>query len=227
MSKKALIIGNSDGIGLRLTKRLLDNTWSIIGISRSFSPLNNSEYKHIVSNVEDESFTEHLKTITSGDNRIDLCVYCVGIGEPLNLEEMQKEIDVFNVNLMGLIKTATVIVPKMVKRGSGHLIGLSSLADDMLSPEAPSYHATKAGFTCYLESLALALRPKSVAVTNVRFGFVDTKMAKGDLKPFMMSVEKAVGHIMKCIKKKPVRYSAPKIVIPLIKIRKFMLNLRR
>jgi hypothetical protein len=26
-------------------------------------------------------------------------------------------------------------------------------------------------------------------------GFVDTKMAKGDVKPFMMSVEKAVDHL--------------------------------
>ena len=69
----------------------------------------------------------------------------------------------------------------MVKRGQGHFIGVSSLANELLSAEAPSYHASKAGFFNYLGVLALALKPKGVHVTNVRFGFVNTKMAKGNI----------------------------------------------
>ena len=75
------------------------------------------------------------------------------------------------------------------------------------------------------ESLALALKPKGVHVSNVRFGFVDTKMAKGDVKPFMMSVDKAAQHVLRCIEKKPVRYTTPRIVIPLVKFRKCMMRL--
>jgi len=71
--------------------------------------------------------------------------------------------------------------------------------------------------------LGLALKLKGVFVTNVRFGFVDTKMAKGDIKPFIMSVEKAVDHLQTCIKKKPARYTAPRIAIPLVKLRKLMM----
>ena len=113
----------------------------------------------------------------------------------------------------------------MVKRGQGHFIGISSMADELLSAEAPSYHASKAGFSNYLGCLALALKPMGIHVTNVRFGFVDTKMAKGDVKPFMMNVDKAVDHLEKCIKKKPACYSAPRIAVPLVKFRKFMLRL--
>jgi hypothetical protein len=51
----------------------------------------------------------------------------------------------------------------------------------LLSSEAPSYHASKAGSSNYLGGLASALKTKGVHVTNVRFGFVDTKMAKGDV----------------------------------------------
>ena len=43
---------------------------------------------------------------------------------------------------------------------------------------APSYSASKAGLSSWLGGLALALRPRGVHVTNVRLGFVDTKMAK-------------------------------------------------
>jgi hypothetical protein len=52
-------------------------------------------------------------------------------------------------------------------------------------------------------------------------------MAHGDVKPFMMSLDQAVNHLMRCIDKKPVRYTAPKIVIPLVKFRKWMLNLQK
>jgi NAD(P)-dependent dehydrogenase (short-subunit alcohol dehydrogenase family) len=113
----------------------------------------------------------------------------------------------------------------MVERGSGHFIGLSSVADVLLSAEAPSYHSSKAGFTSYLESLALALRPRGIYVSNVRFGFVDTKMAKGDVKPFMMTVDRAAGHMVDCIHRKPVRLTAPRIVIPLVAFRARMLRL--
>jgi hypothetical protein len=50
-------------------------------------------------------------------------------------------------------------------------------------------------------------------------------MAHGDVKPFMMSVERAVKHLLRCVEKKPVRYSVPRIVIPLVKFRKWMLRL--
>lgn len=66
-------------------------------------------------------------------------------------------------------------------------------------------------------------RPKGVFVTNVRFGFVNTKMAESAVKPFMMSVEKAVDHLETCMNKKPARYAAPKIMIPFLKFSKLIM----
>jgi short-subunit dehydrogenase len=156
---------------------------------------------------------------------VDLCIYFAGIGQPLNPLDMSSESRIIAVNLTGMVRTAGAVIPQMVKRGEGHFIGISSFADELLSSEAPSYHASKAGLSNYLGGLALALKPKGVYVTNVRFGFVDTKMAKGDVQPFKMSVEKAVDHLELCISKKPIRYTAPKISIPLVKFRKLMMKL--
>ncbi len=50
-------------------------------------------------------------------------------------------------------------------------------------------------------------------------------MAKGGVKPFIMGVDKAAQHLISCIKRKPIRYTAPRIVIPLLKFRKMMLRL--
>jgi short-subunit dehydrogenase len=225
MGDQALLIGNSDGIGLATTRELLRKGWNVAGISRSDSPVEHPCYVHVLCDVSSDDYPGRLEVFQKKIGPIDLCIYCAGIGELLDPADMRSEYCILDVNLTGMVKTASGVIPGMVERRRGHFIGLSSLADDMLSPEAPSYHASKSGFTCYLESLALALRPKGVRVTNVRFGFVDTKMAKGDDKPLMMGVDKAVSHLIRCIRKKPVRHTAPRLAIPLVKFRKCMLRL--
>ena len=224
MNKKALIIGNSDGIGLAVSRSLLNQSWQIVGISRSPSPIADSAYIHYTTEVQKKVYLNNLRTIAKNNGPFDLCIYSVGIGELLDVSDMSGEIQIVDVNLMGMIRTASVIIPYMVEQAAGHFIGISSVADNLISPEAPGYHASKAGFSTYLESLALALKGTGVAVTNLRFGFVDTKMAKGDVRPFMISVDRAVDHICACISKKPARYTAPKIVIPLVKFRDFILR---
>jgi len=211
---QALIVGNSDGIGLATTRRLLAAGWNIIGISRSESPITNTNYHHRVADVSDSGYSELLKDLLLG-YPLNLCIYCAGIGELINISDMSNE---------PKVRTAAEVIPQMVKREQGHFIGVSSFADELLSAEAPSYHASKAGFSNYLRGLALALKSKGVQITNVRFGFVDTKMAKGDIKPLMMTVDKAVDHLEFCIRKKPVCYTAPKMAIPLVKFRKLMMR---
>ena len=226
MNKNALIIGNSDGIGMGLTKALLNQGWRITGLSRSVAKIKHPSYQHHILEVQSDTYLPVLERVVETIGIIDLCVYCPGIGELLDVTNMGAEIEIFEVNLLGMVKTASVVIPRMVSQGHGHFIGLSSMADEMLSEEAPSYHASKAGFSNYLVGLGLALKSRGVSVTNVRFGFVDTKMAKGDVKPFMMSVEDAVRHLMKCIEGKPVRYTAPRMMLPLVKFRRWMLGFR-
>jgi NAD(P)-dependent dehydrogenase (short-subunit alcohol dehydrogenase family) len=220
----ALLIGNSDGIGLAATKRLLERDWNVAGISRSPSAIEDERYDHRVADVSEARFTEVLESC-AGRGRVDLCIYCAGIGELLNLGDMGAEARVIDVNLTGMVRTAAVVIPMMVQSGRGHFMGLSSLADDLVSGEAPSYHASKAGFSNYLDGLARAVAPHGVHVTSLRFGFVDTKMARGDVRPMMMSVERAVRHIEHCMKKRPRVHTAPRGAIPLVKFRKIMMKL--
>ena len=225
MNSTALLVGNSDGIGLATTQAWLKKEWHVIGISRSNSPIKDPSYQHITVKVQKDEYWDILKSTLEKVEHLDLCIYCAGIGERLDISDMDDEAHIVEVNLLGMVKTTSLVIPAMVKRGKGHFIGLSSFADELLSGEAPSYHASKAGFSNYLESLSIATKPMGVQVTNVRFGFVDTKMAKGDVKPFMMSIEKAIDHLQTCIEKKPMCYTAPRIAIPLVKFRKLIMKL--
>jgi short-subunit dehydrogenase len=211
-------------MGLATTRRLLARGWSVTGVSRSASPIDSAGYCHRVLDVGDSRYSGLVRELVR-DGQPDLCIYFVGIGELLDLADMSNEVRVMDVNLTGMVRTAAAVIPQMVIRGEGHFMGISSMADELLSAEAPSYNASKAGFSNYLGGLALALKARGVYVTNVRFGFVDTKMAKSNVKPFMMSVEQAVDHLEICIRRKPARYTAPLVLSPLLKLRKLWMRL--
>lgn len=224
-NQRAILIGNSDGIGLAATKRLLASGWEVVGISRSKSPITAHAYRHYVADVSAREYPQLLRDQIL-EQPPDLCVYFVGIGEWLNLADMQEEPRIIDVNFTCMVKTVAAVIPSMVKNGQGHFIGLSSLADSLPTAESPSYSASKAGFTSYLQGLARALKPKGVYVTNIRYGFVDTKMAKANFRPFMMSVEEAVDHLEHCIITKPACYAAPRIAALLTPLMKVLTHLK-
>jgi short-subunit dehydrogenase len=203
----ALVIGSSSGIGRALCERLLDDGWAVIGVARR-AGLTRPGYVHVIADVLDAGYRDALAAAI-GEQVIDACVYAAGIGHPLDVATLAGEAAVFATNLGGLALTAEVVVPAMVARGAGHLVGLSSQADRLISAEAPSYAASKAGMSAYLEGLAGALRPRGVAVSNVRFGFVDTAMAKAEVRPFLMSAPRAAAVIARVIARRPVRRTAP------------------
>src|SRR6266508_4433053 len=187
----ALVVGNSDGIGLAFTQHLLAPGWSVTGLSRSPSPIDDERYVHHVVDVTEPRYREVLADAAQARGDVDVCAYVAGVGEPLDVKDLAAQTAIFEVNLMGAVKTAEVVVPAMVATGRGHLIGVSSLADVGIFADAPGYAASKAGLSSYFLGLALALRPHGVAVSTVRFGFVDTKMAKAPVKPMMISVDRA------------------------------------
>lgn len=223
-NSSALIIGNSDGIGFALTRRLLDLGWTVYGLSKRDSGVKHAKYIHCVTDVTAREFRDILSAQVQ--TPFGLCVYCAGIGEELDLEQLGHERLVFEVNLMGAVKTIEVLLPVFLQRGSGHLIVLSSIADALISKEAPSYAASKAGLSTYLEGMAMAIRGTGVCITNVRFGFVDTKMAKGEKMPLIMTTDRAVRHILRCMEKRPIRYTRPRTMGALVCLLRWLIRLR-
>ena len=207
--KRALLIGNSDGIGLALTRRLLDQGWAVTGISRSPSPLSAEHYHHHVADILDRPrYRDALRRAWADE--VDTVIYCAGIGESLQLDDLGFDTQVFDVNLTGAVIAISETVPHMVARGHGHFIGLSSQADSFINADAPSYSASKAGLSSYLHGLALALRKRGVALTHIRFGFVATKMAKAEIQPFIVDADRAARVVERCMRKRPIRYTFPK-----------------
>ena len=90
MKNTALLVGNSDGIGLETTKILLQQGWHVTGISRSNNSIADQVYHHIVADVKNHNFTAQLRDAVNTRGIPDVCIYCVGIGELINFSEFLK-----------------------------------------------------------------------------------------------------------------------------------------
>jgi len=211
MPQKILIIGNSDGIGAAITRALVVRGDLVVGISRSPSPLGPDGPRHVVQDVAAADYPEILRRIIVEEGPFDTCIYCAAIGSALKLPDLSQEAHVIEVNFTAMVHTLATLTPGWLEKGRGHFIGLSSLADDFYNADAPSYTASKAGFSNYLISMALRLKTQGVQVTNIRFGFVDTKLPKASWKPLMMTPDQAANHVIRCLQSKPMQLSVPKL----------------
>jgi len=224
--KRILIIGCSDGIGLGTARQLVIDGWRVVGISRSRGPLEHADYHHEVLDVGRPGFRAKLAEIVAQKGPFDACLYCAGIGTARDLASLDKDIEVFQVNLMAAVETAAELIPSMVKAGRGHFVVLSSQADALIAPDVPSYAASKAAMSAYFEALALALRSSGVLVTNIRFGFVDTKLAKAPVRPFLRSTDWAVKIVVTALRGKAIRVTRPRRLVPLIKLLRWLTDWR-
>jgi short-subunit dehydrogenase len=115
------------------------------------------------------------------------------------------------VNFDAAVATLTAVLPRMLERRRGHLVGVSSIAGYAALPRSSMYCATKAGLAMFLEALRLDLIGTGVHATSINPGFVRTPMT--DLNefpmPFMMEVDAAADLIVRRLKKAPAIIDFP------------------
>src|SRR5262249_19713309 len=130
---------------------------------------------------------------------LDLVVANAGFGKELHATRLTWEdaAPLLQVNVLGSIATLTAALPKMVARGSGHLVGISSLAGTRGLPTSSVYSASKAALSTFLEGLRVDLAGSGIGVTDVRPGFIATA-ATANAKhpmPLLMQLDDAIDRI--------------------------------
>ncbi|MGF1669453.1 MAG: SDR family NAD(P)-dependent oxidoreductase [Balneolaceae bacterium] len=214
--KKAIVIGATSGIGKGIAKLLADNNYKV-GITGRRADLLN-ELKNENSNsyliksfdvTDTKDAVEKLDELTTELGGLDLLILSSGTGdlnEKLDFDIEKRTID---TNVLGFTCVAVWAFNYFEKQKFGHLAAISSVGGLRGSRQGPSYNATKAFQINYLE----ALRQKAiflkypVFVTDIRPGFVDTDMAKGDGQFWVSTVNKAARQIFNAInRKKKIAY---------------------
>lgn len=209
--KKAIIIGATSGIGKGLAKILTDNNY-IVGITgrriELLDELKLEKPKSYFTKTFDITNTnviaQNLEALTIELGGLDLLVISSGTGDLNENLDFEIEKRTIETNVMGFTCIANWAFSYFENQKSGHLIAISSVGGLRGSRIAPAYNATKSYQINYLEGLrqkATKLKTQ-IFVTDIRPGFVDTEMAKGEGQFWVATVDKATQQIFRAIKQK-------------------------
>mgnify|MGYP006084073857 CR=1 FL=1 len=95
-----------------------------------------------------------------------------------NERDLLAALNVMRSNFEGPASILAVLANHFEQRGSGTLVGISSVAGERGRAKNYVYGSAKAGFTAFLSGLRNRLAKKGVHVVTVLPGFVATKMTK-------------------------------------------------
>jgi short-subunit dehydrogenase len=92
--------------------------------------------------------------------------------------------DMLQVNLLSAYHITRILLPPMIKRRSGHIFNISSIAALQAYPDGGSYSISKFALTGFSKNLREELKPYSIKVTCVYPGAVYTDSWAGSgVKP--------------------------------------------
>jgi short-subunit dehydrogenase len=211
MMKRAIVIGATSGMGRGLAKLLVDNNYQV-GITGRRTTLltelkkENPEMFFVKTfDISDTgAVVQNLEELVAELGGLDLLVISSGTGDLNDKLDFAMEKRTIDTNVLGFTCVVDWVFNYFEKQRGGHLVAISSVGGLRGSRRGASYNASKAFQMNYLE----ALRQKAtnlkmpIIVTDIRPGFVDTDMAKGEGLFWVATVEKAVHQIFRAIQRK-------------------------
>ncbi|MCB1180379.1 MAG: SDR family oxidoreductase [Leptospiraceae bacterium] len=167
----ALVTGASSGIGLEITKKLLEMGISVYGVSRTNpgDKLPQENFHFIEADLSNsKDMQDKLIPLSKSIPNINILINSAGVGifglhEELDFKELE---NMMYLNLVTPILITRIFLRKM-KKIKGTIINISSMTSKKSSPLASAYSATKAGLSKFGESLFEEGRKSGLRVINI------------------------------------------------------------
>ena len=184
---RALVTGASAGIGLAFAERLARDGYDLILVARRRERLeelakrlresHKAEVEVLVADLTDAGDLLGAEQRASTAPGLDLLVNNAGFGTagPFRTLDPDAEEREVLLNCIALVRLTRAALPRMVERGRGGVINVSSMAGFMPSPYNATYGATKAFVNSFTEALAQELRGTGVVVQALCPGFTRTE----------------------------------------------------
>jgi NAD(P)-dependent dehydrogenase (short-subunit alcohol dehydrogenase family) len=179
--KVALITGASQGIGAALVKAYRDRNYQVVATSRSIQPSDDDGVVTVSGDIADRKTAERV--IVEGltrFGRIDTLINNAGIfiAKPFT-EYTQADYEAYlGTNIAGFFHMTQLAITEMEKRGSGHIVQIStSLVDNPIAGVSSVLASlTKGGLNAATRSLAIEYARRGIRVNAVALGTIKTPM---------------------------------------------------
>ncbi len=209
--KRAVIVGATSGIGRQLARVLAGHKYFVGAAGRREDLLNElkAEYPGQISiaalDVTDlPTVATKLEALIQEIGGLDLLIFSSGTGHLNPALDFAPEKETIDVNVLGFTQVMDWAFRFFETQGTGHLVGITSIAGLRGGRHAPAYHASKAYQISYLEGLRQKARQQKlpIVITDIRPGFVATAMAKGDKMFWVAPADKAARQIYQAVESK-------------------------
>ena len=212
--KRVFITGASSGIGMALAREFSDEDVVLGLISRRIEQLDNlandlatDVYVYAADVGDSLAMKSAAEAFIQSVGVPDLVIANAGVSSGTLTSEAKDQVvfeQIMRTNVLGMVHTYQPFVEAMKIRGSGTLVGISSIAGFRGIPGSGAYSASKAAATAYLESLRVELSSSGVNVLTVCPGYIKTPMTDVNpfYMPFLMDADRAARSIRKAIIKK-------------------------
>lgn len=208
--KKIIIVGATSGIGRQLSFIYVAKGCKVAVTGRRAALLD--EIKAISPqqvytscfDVMQEDSPQKIQRLIDELGGLDLLIYNSGFGEVSKDLRYEIENTTTQTNVNGFLRVVVFAFNYFTQQGRGQLAVTSSVAALRGNSWAPAYSASKAFISKYAEGLNLkAIKMKTaVIVTDLRPGFMDTKLARGNGRFWIVSPQKAARQIAQAIEKR-------------------------
>ena len=171
--KRTIITGAGSGLGLELTRLLLQDGWRVLGLdidTHELADTTNSNLTYRKIDVTDrESLKEVITTFCETHKGIDILFNNAGVGEGTLFSAYPPEHWdwIIDINLKAVIHATYFVLPEMQKAKDGLIVNMASMAGIANLPRMSPYNVTKAGLISLSESLNHELCHTNIKVVCV------------------------------------------------------------
>lgn len=189
-AKTVLITGATSGIGKATAYRLSESKMRLIICGRRREVLDKiredlSQLTPVISLCFDVSDNNQvikaIESLPEDFQNIDMLVNNAGNAHGLdkiqdgNIDDWDKMID---SNVKGFLYVAKAVIPGMVKKSSGHIINIGSLAGREIYEKGNVYCATKHAVNAISKGMRIDLNKHNIKVSEINPGLVETDFSK-------------------------------------------------
>lgn len=179
--KVAVITGASQGIGAALVKAYRDRNYRVVATARSIRPSHDDGVIAVPGDIADRKTAE--RAISEGVarfGRIDTLVNNAGIfiAKPFTKYTEADYAAILGANTTGFFHATQLAIAEMEKRGSGHVVQVTTSLIDQANSRVPSVLAslTKGGLNAATKSLAIEYAKRGIRVNAVALGIIKSPM---------------------------------------------------
>jgi NAD(P)-dependent dehydrogenase (short-subunit alcohol dehydrogenase family) len=178
--RTVLVTGGANGIGRAIVSRFVAEGARVALVDREpVSDLDDSVTAFRFDLVETERLDALHDEIEATIGPLDVLVNNAGIYEPalavdVSLESYRR---VLAVNLDAPVFLARIAAARMIPRGYGRIVNITSIQGQFGEELALSYGVAKAGLNQATRTLAIELGQHGILVNSVAPGFVSTRMS--------------------------------------------------